>query len=489
MNNENLKSKDMSQSNKYLHLLKNMGIVFIGNAGSRLLIFLLLPFYTKYLSPEEYGISDLIVTYATMLIGIVTCSISDAIFVFPKGEPREKQVSYFSAGLLFLCFSFTVCAAVFGLLYALLPSQMFFRRYIWLIFGYVLLSGLQSFFQQFCRSIDAMVIYALSGLGYTAGTVASALLILPAKPIGITMLFTQYIGFFAGILVSFMGAKLWRFISWPSEGAFKPDLRQLLLFAIPLVPSSVMWWMISSLNRPMLEEFVSLAAVGIYAVGCKIPALIQSFWAIVGNAWQISVLEEYGRSGFSVFFNHFFDFLLQLLALLVLVLTVAAPYIMKFFVDPEFYDAYKLIPLLSFGMIFALGAGAVGTIFTAAKVTKYFLYSSLYALFLCIVLNFLLIPSLGITGAAVANMLTLFVEFLVRVFYAKKYVSFKTVFSKILLIVLPGTGVLLFYLCEGGILYLVLNGFLFLILAGQLIRTTIPLIQKHKLFSKMGNAS
>lgn len=479
----------MSQDNKYLRLLKNIGIVFVGNAGSRLLIFLLLPFYTKHLSPDEYGISDLIVTYATMLIGIVTCQISDAIFVFPKGEPREKQVSFFSSGLLFLCFSFTVCAVVFGLLYALLPPQMFFRRHIWLIFGYILFSGLQNYYQQFCRSIDAMVMYALSGLGYTTGAVVSALLILPSKPTGTTMVFTQYIGFLAGILVPFTGAKLWRFISWPSGVTFKPDLRQLLLFAIPLVPSSIMWWMISSLNRPMLEKFASLAAVGIYAVGCKIPSLIQSFWGIIGNAWQISVLEEYGRPGFPVFFNRFLDFLLQMLALLVIALTVAAPYIMKIFVDPEFYDAYKLIPLISFGMIFALGSGAIGTIFTAAKATKCFLYSSLYALFFCIVLNLLLIPTMGIIGAALANMLTLFVEFLVRVFYVKRYVLFLAVFSKILLIVLPGTGVLLFYLSKGNFIYLVLNGCLFLFLAGWFVRTAIPLIQTRKLFSKSGNAS
>ncbi len=474
----------MSQSNKYLRLLKNTGIVFVGNAGSRLLIFLLLPFYTKYLSPDEYGISDLIATYAMILVGIVTCQINDSIFVFPKGEPKEKQVRFFSAGLLFLCFTFTVCAVIFGLLYALLPSQMFFRRQIWMIFGYVLLSGLQNYFQQFCRSIDAMVVYALSGLGYTVGAVVSALLILPVMPSGTTMVFTQYIGFLTGILVSIVGAKLWRFVSWPSGAVFLPDLKMLLLFAIPLVPNSIMWWMISSLNRPMLEEFVSLAAVGVYAVGCRIASLIQNFWSIVGNAWQISALEEYGRPGFAVFFNSFLDFLLQMLAMLVIALTVAAPYVMKFFVAPEFYEAYKLIPLISFGMIFTLGAGAVGTIFTAAKATKCFLYSALYALFFCIVLNLLLIPTMGVIGAALANMLTLLVEFLVRVFYAKKFVLFQAVFSKILLIVLPGTCVLLFYLSEGSIFYFVLNGCMFLSLTGRLIRTAIPLIRSSNLFSK-----
>ena len=469
----------MSESNKYFRLLKNTGIVFVGNAGSRLLIFFLLPFYTKYLPPDQYGISDLIVTYALMLIGIATCQISDAVFVFPKGESREKQTSYFSAGLIFLCFSFSVCAAVFGLLYALLPSQVFFRSHIWMIFGYILLSGLQNYFQQFCRSIDAMVIYALSGLGYTTGAVVSALLLIPVKPAGTTMIFTHYIGFLTGILIPFAGAKLWRFISLPGKAEFQPDLKRLLLFSIPLVPSGIMWWMISSLNRPILEKCVSLAAVGIYAVGCKIPSLIQNFWGVVGNAWQISVLEEYQKTGFADFFNRFVDFLLYALALLVILLTVAAPHVMKIFVAPEFYESYRLIPLISYGMIFALAAGAIGTIFTAAKATKYFLHSSIYALISCIAFNFLLIPFWGIMGAAAANMLTLFVECLVRVCYARKFVVFSSIPRKVLLFVLPGLSVLLFYCGVNSVFCYILNGGLFLLLAGRLFLIAGPLIRNH----------
>ena len=208
-----------------------------------------------------------------------------------------------------------------------------------------------------------------------------------------------------------------------------------------------------------------------------------------GNAWQISVLEEYSHPGFTEFFNNFLEFLLQLLAMLVIGLTVASPYIMKYFVAPEFYTAYRLIPLISFGMVFALGAGAVGTIFTAAKATKCFLYSSFCALFVCIVFNLLLIPMLGTIGAAAANMLTLFVEFLVRVCYAKKFVVFKAIFSKTLLIVFPGISVLVFYLSDGELFFLVLNGGLFLILAGRLIQTAIPLIRDRKLFFKKESVS
>ena len=71
--------------NKYARLLKNTGIVFLGNVGSKLLTFLMLPFYTKWLSPAEYGTADLITVYTTFLFCIFSCCIQDSIFIYPKG--------------------------------------------------------------------------------------------------------------------------------------------------------------------------------------------------------------------------------------------------------------------------------------------------------------------------------------------------------------------------------------------------------------------
>ena len=90
-------------NNKYLHLLKNTGIVFIGNAGSKFLTFLMLPFYTRFLTPAQYGITDLLIVYANICVGVLTCQMSEAIFLMPFGKIKEQQARYFSTGLIFLC--------------------------------------------------------------------------------------------------------------------------------------------------------------------------------------------------------------------------------------------------------------------------------------------------------------------------------------------------------------------------------------------------
>ena len=68
--------------NKYKRLGKNTLLVFIGNAGSKLIGLVMLPFYTSWLSVEDYGVTDIINVYVSFLVSIVSCCIAKAIFLF-----------------------------------------------------------------------------------------------------------------------------------------------------------------------------------------------------------------------------------------------------------------------------------------------------------------------------------------------------------------------------------------------------------------------
>ena len=56
---------------KYSRLGKNILLVFIGNVGSKLIGLLMLPFYTRWLSVEDYGVTDVISVYVSFFLGIV----------------------------------------------------------------------------------------------------------------------------------------------------------------------------------------------------------------------------------------------------------------------------------------------------------------------------------------------------------------------------------------------------------------------------------
>ncbi len=78
---------------KYRYLLKNVGLMAIGQFGSRILSFLLVPLYTSILSAADYGTFDLYSTIVQLLVPVLTLNIYDAMLRFAlDGKEDIKQV-------------------------------------------------------------------------------------------------------------------------------------------------------------------------------------------------------------------------------------------------------------------------------------------------------------------------------------------------------------------------------------------------------------
>ena len=67
-----------------------------------------------------------------------------------------------------------------------------------------------------------------------------------------------------------------------------------------------MWWLVSALNRPIMEANLGMHAIGLFAVANKFPAILTMIFAVFSTSWQISVIEEYEKDGYSHFFNNVF---------------------------------------------------------------------------------------------------------------------------------------------------------------------------------------
>lgn len=453
------KQSTMSNDNKYIRLVKNSGIIFVGTVGSRLLNFILIPFYTKYLCPEEYGSVDLTITYSTILSGLCTCQIHDAVFIFPKQADLEKQKKYFSSGLIFLMFTMGGATLFFLFLKLCCNLDAFFTEYGVFILFYLYFNSAQSYLQQFCRSIDKIGVYAFAGFGVTLATLLAAFLLLPCKPIGKTLIFVQYIGFGVGILITVVFGKLWNYLTVGYE--FKKDLMPMLQYSIPLIPTSLMWWMTSSLNRPLLKTYISLSAVGIYAIALKFSSIINSLWnGVLGNALQISVVDEYHKDGFGRFFNNVFSFILFASLGIQLCFTAGAPLI-RYLIASDYYSGIDLIPLLTLSAIFVIFSSSIGTIFTAIRQSRYFLYSSIVTLVVILSANFILIPTYGLFGAAIATVIGGLSELLLRVYFVRTFIVLSD-FRRYITVAI-GFGLLLisYYLITSRLLSFLLYGIVF----------------------------
>jgi O-antigen/teichoic acid export membrane protein len=405
---------------KYKKLFSNTILVSIGNLGSKLIALLMLPFYTRHLSVSDFGASDTVIVYVSLLLGIVTLSIAESMFIFPKGKSKDEQSEIFSSGITFsfivLCFSITSLIIVHYLFLSLNILQSF-TQHFWYLCSLLIAMIIQNTTQQFTRGIDKLIVYSISGIVLTGLTAALGFMIIPSRGLE---------GFFLSLILANLITSIYTLVHskafqyWNPKQIDFSKYKELIHYSIPLIPNALMWWIISSINRPLLEKQVGLEGIGILAVALKVPSAINVLFGIFMIAWQASVLEEYGKVGYKQFYRKILFTVSGFLGIIAVLISIFRADIINLIADEKFIQSAEFIPLLTASAFFAALSGLVGANFSAVKQSKYYFYSSVWGACSALILNIWLIPIYGLWGAVYAILLSQIVMFLFRQNYAHK---------------------------------------------------------------------
>lgn len=404
---------------KYKRLGRNTILVFIGGIGSKLITFLMLPYYTSHLSAAEYGTSDMVTTYSTIFISIIFCCIAEAIFIFPKGKPVFEQAKYFSSGLIFALTSLLVwiCLSI-GI--SSLNTSSVFVEYIWWILWMASSMFIQGYIQQFTLSCDKIIVYSTTSIIQVFATAILALVFIPLKGLE-GYLISLILANLIGALYSFTLSK--SFCYFRIANFDKAYLFQLLKYGIPLIPNTIVWWLVNGVNRPIMESELGLEAVGIYGVASRIPSIIVILFTFFTNAWNISLLEEFGKPDFNVFFNKIVRVVFSILVLGTVMLILGSKLIVSILASHVFYEAWKYVPILCIAAIFQCLSSVVGGVFAAEKKSKYYFYSSVWGAIISLIATYGLVGILGIHGVTCALLCSFLSILIIRLIYAWKHIS------------------------------------------------------------------
>ena len=118
-------------------LIKNTGIIAVGNISTKLINFLLLPLYTALISTEDYGIIDLLSTYSTLLIAIVSLQLFQAAFRFVAVERDNLDNSRY---VLSTIFGATIFVSAIYVVLFVACSPFIYIRQKWYLLAQVLAS-------------------------------------------------------------------------------------------------------------------------------------------------------------------------------------------------------------------------------------------------------------------------------------------------------------------------------------------------------------
>ena len=403
---------------KYKKLISNTLILGAGTFASKVIVLLMMPFYTLILSPEQFGVADLVAQTANMIIPVACIGICEGLFRFTLDCDDKKKV--FTTGMAILSVG---SAAIF----ALLPILGFFddfKGYILLIGAYVLCANFHSACAQYVRAQGRTTLFAVQGIINTVLTVVLNILFLAVFKIGeFGYVLSVVIGDFTVTLVIFFAAKLYRDISPRSFSA--DTMRQMLKFSIPYIPTTMMWLITSVSDRYIVRAFCGVGETGLYAASYKIPTLLTLACTVFIEAWQFSAVKDADAEERGQFFGTVYRAYLGFVFIAAGVLIGGSKIFTDILLSSSYSESWRFVPMLVLATAFSSLVSFMGSVYFVEKKSVLSMLTALMGAVINVILNFIMIPDHGAMGAAVATFISYLAVYIVRAYDTRSYVRFK----------------------------------------------------------------
>jgi O-antigen/teichoic acid export membrane protein len=384
-------------------LLRHSAIYGFGSIVARIVAVLLLPLYTRYLSPSDYGLIETLVALSAVLTALVAQGMKSAFFrfYFDSAEPERRLLVVRTAFWYVLAASTAVLVA--GTALAQPISWLLFHTRthdglviagfvgLWAALNY---EQMTSLFRVEQRS-SAYVAATLTNVGITIAATVLLVVVFDKGPLGVL------VGNFTGTLIVY--AALLAYSRHALGLQFDRSLyRDMNRFGLPLVPSAVALWMTNFSDRFFLVKLADPHEVGLYSIGVRVASAIVLLLTAFRMAWPAFAYSIEDDREAKRTYSFVLTYVVYFCCWLALALGLLAPWILKLITTEPFYPAQDVVAPLAFGVA-AFGAYVVVQIGTGrARQTRSNWVVTGAAAVLNVALNLVLIPSYGRMGAAVA---------------------------------------------------------------------------------------
>lgn len=384
---------------KYTKLVKNTAIFSIGEFANKILSFLIVPLFTYVLTTEEYGQIDLFMTSISLMIPIMTIQIQQAMLRFLLGKEIDQETVASNCWLVFLIG--IVCSV------ALFPGYYFLFEDKTLAVLFTVMIATNCFsdiFSQFLRAIGKVLEYtAKSVLGTFINLSCTVLLVLVFRKGVHGYLYAALISQIFGIVYLLIVGKLYpllnlRHVDWQA-------LSNMIRYSIPMIPNTLMWWVMSAGDKYIINYFLGDGANGVFSLAQKVPSIVMLFYSFFYQAWQMASIEERNSEDVQSFSQQVYHTINALLMLLVSGIVLFVKPLYTIVMSDQFAIAWSYVPFLSLAVAFNCQASFFGVIYTTTKKTGKALKTTVIGAVVNVFLNFLLIQHFGLQGVAVATLL------------------------------------------------------------------------------------
>lgn len=425
-------------------LSKHTMIYGLGVILDKAVGFIMLPIYTRHLTPADYGVLELLMMTIDVISMVAGLGLTASIFKYymENDDPLEKNEIISTASILMIGVS--LITAVVGLLFSSRLSrlvfggtdQLFYLRLFFVI--YFLQSGIVTIPILFIRALQNSGLFVMINFIKSLFQVSLNIYFVVWLEMGILgILYSVVISnIVIGIYVS-----IYMFRQVGIRFSFQKGKR-LVKFGYPFIFVSLSSFVLVFSDRYFLNAFTSLDAVGIYALAYKF-AFLTGFLVVVPfeQIWESQRFEIAKQENASLIFKKVFSYFNILIISTSLIISLFVKDVVVIISDPAYHNVYKLVPIVALAYIIQAWTFHCNLGIYIGNKSKYLAIGSVCAALGVIVFNFILIPAFGIYGAASAAVIAFSLRFVLVYFFSQKYYRIDYGWGKQVSLLAAATGI------------------------------------------------
>lgn len=394
-------------------LVRNAGVYTVANTLNAAIPFLMMPILTRYMSPEDYGLYVMFQLLSTFVASFTGLSIHGAIARQFIDLKKIDLSAYIANCLLILLISSCIVITFFGVFsFQISNISSFPQGWFWAVILVAICHFLTLIVLTLCQMEKKPVSY---------GTIQ---ILQTLVNIGLSVLFV--VGFGLGWRGSLLGQviavvltgcfSLW--ILWRDKWirfVYVPEyVRHSLKFGVPLIPHTIGATLIAMTDRTMIANMIGIAESGVYTVGYQFGMIIALLQNSFNQAWVPWVYDKLrnNNDGDKIRIVRFTYIYFAVILLLVLLLSLLAPVVMKYFVGKNFSRASDFVFWIGLGYAFNGMYKMVSVYIFYESRTHILAWVTLITALINFILTYQFILFNGAIGAAQAASISFLISFL-----------------------------------------------------------------------------
>ena len=402
--------------------IDNILIYGLGGVINKIVPIIMLPIITRLMPNTLYfGLNDLQTTIVSFAEAFAQMGMYDALYrlFFDKEDKSFKRTTCTTA-LYFVVIS-SACIGLLIIAFKNIIAVNVFQgeKYSYLCYisaATIFADNIKGIVQAPTRMQNKRKVYIITNLVTSICTYAIAIPLI-LKGMYVTAL--PLAGLLSAVIMDFV---FWR-LNHEWFGKFKIDkkiLKGLLKIGVPLMPTFVVFWIFNSCDKLMISNFLGVQANGLYAVGSKLAHASQILNTAFGGGWSYFIYATMNDEDRVKSNSTIFELMSGIIFLCSMGVFVMAKPIYQLFFTGEYVSGYIVSPYLFCApllqMLFYVVSDQLLIIKKSWPITLMLLIGAVTN----VLLNYVLIPVIGIEGAAIATVVGYAVSLFVCIIVVQK---------------------------------------------------------------------